>query len=176
MALLKNHPFIDKVIIASNITKEKKYYLYVHYRIDKQEPFYIGIGTKTRKNEYNRAMDYNKRSQFWKRVANKSRYNVMIISESDSKEEIIKQEINYIKLLGKKKDKLGTLVNITDGGEGMTGHKIIWTEESKNKIRIANSKRVISEETREKLRIALKARGIINKKLHNGNIKESIIN
>jgi len=38
----------------------------------------------------------------------------------------------------------------------------------KDKIRVANSQRVISEATREKLRIALKARGIINKKLHNG--------
>lgn len=39
----------------------------------------------------------------------------------------------------------------------------------RNKIRIANSKRVINDSTREKLRIALKARGIINKKLNNGN-------
>lgn len=48
-------------------------------------------------------------------------------------------------------------------GEGMTGHKTIWTEEMKNKIRVANSKRVITEVTRDKLRLALKARGIINK-------------
>jgi hypothetical protein len=88
----------------------------------------------------------------------------MIISESDSKEEIINQEINYIALLGKKKDKKGTLVNITDGGEGMTGHKVEWTPEMKDKIRVANSKRVVTEATREKLRLALKARGIINKK------------
>jgi hypothetical protein len=92
----------------------------------------------------------------------------MIICESDDKQEIINKEINYIKLLGKKKDKKGTLVNITDGGEGLTGHKIVWTEEMRDKIRIANSKRVITEVTREKLRIALKARGIINKKLNNG--------
>jgi hypothetical protein len=34
----------------------------------------------------------------------------------------------------------------------------------KDKIRVANSKRVVTEATREKLRLALKARGIINKK------------
>jgi hypothetical protein len=100
----------------------------------------------------------------------------MIISESDDKQEIINQEVNYIKLLGKKKDKKGTLVNITDGGEGTTGHKTIWTEEMKNKIKVANSKRVITEATREKLRLALKARGIINKKLNNGNKQESSSN
>jgi hypothetical protein len=159
-----NHPFINRVIIPSNITKTKKYYLYVHYRQDKNEAFYIGIGTKYRDKDYDRALCYKKRSEFWKKVANKSRYNVMIISESDSKEEIIQQEINYIALLGKKKDKKGTLVNITNGGEGMSGHKVIWTPEMKDKIRIANSKRVIAESTREKLRLVLKARGIINKK------------
>ena len=88
----------------------------------------------------------------------------MIISESDNKQEIINQEINYIKVLGKKKDKTGTLVNITDGGEGLLGYSIKWTEDMKNKIREANKKRVISDLTREKLRIALKNRGTINKK------------
>lgn len=166
---LINHPFIDRVIIPSNITKDKKYYLYIHYRQDRGEAFYVGIGTKYRNKDYDRALCYKKRSLFWKKVANKSRCNVMIISESDNKEEIINQEINYIALLGKKKDKKGTLVNITNGGEGMTGHKIKWTPEMKDKIRVANSKRVITEATREKLRIALKSRGIINKKLNNGN-------
>jgi hypothetical protein len=166
--LIQNHPHIDRLIIPSDITGSKKYYLYVHYRQDKSEAFYIGTATKYRNKDYDRAMCYKKRSSFWKKVCNKTRYNVMIICESDDKQEIINKEINYIKLLGKKKDKKGTLVNITDGGEGLTGHKIVWTEEMRDKIRIANSKRVITEVTREKLRIALKARGIINKKLNNG--------
>lgn len=166
--LIENHPHINRLIIPSNITGSKKYYLYVHYRQDKSEAFYIGIGTKCRNKDYNRAMCYKKRSEFWKKVCNKTRYNVMIISESDNKQEIIDQEVNYIKLLGKKKDKKGTLVNITDGGEGMTGHKIVWTEDMKNKIREANKKRIVSDSTREKLRIALKNRGVINKKLNNG--------
>lgn len=168
--LLKNHPHINRLIVPSDIVGDKKYYLYVHYRQDKSEAFYIGIGTKYRNKDYYRAMCYKKRSNFWKKICNKTRYNVMIICESDDKEEIINKEINYIKLLGKKKDKTGTLVNITDGGEGMNGHKVLWTEEMKNKIREANKKRVISDATREKLRIALKNRGVINKKkLNNGN-------
>lgn len=161
---LQDHPFIDNIIIPTTITGTKKYYLYVHFRQDKQEAFYIGIGTKQRDKDYYRALCYKKRSDFWKKVVNKSRYIVMIISESDNREEIINQEINYIKLLGKKKDKLGSLVNITDGGEGLSGHKVIWTEEMRDKIRIANSNRVIKDSTRIKLREALKERGIINKK------------
>jgi len=166
--LIDNHPYIDRVIIPCDITRSKKYYLYVHYRQDKKEAFYIGIGTKYRKKDYDRAMCYKKRNNFWKRICNKTRYNVMIIAESDDKQEIINKEINYIKLLGKKKDNNGTLVNITDGGEGMYGHKIVWTDDMKNKIREANKRRVISDSTREKLRIALKNRGIINKKAKNG--------
>lgn len=166
--IIKDHPCIDRLIIPSTIIGDKKHYLYVHYRKDKKEAFYIGIGTKYRKEDYDRAMCYRKRSKFWKRICNKTRYSVMIISESDDKQEIINQEINYIKLLGKKKDKLGTLVNITDGGEGLLGHKVMWTDEMKDKIRIANSKRIITEATREKLRIALKNRGIINKKSERG--------
>jgi hypothetical protein len=162
---LTNHPFADKVIIPFNIKGDKKYYLYIHYREDKQETFYIGIGTKHRPKEYNRAFCYKKRNSFWKKVVNKTKYSIFIISESNNREEIINQEINYIKLFGKKKDKLGSLVNITDGGEGCKGSlPRVWTEEMREKIRIANSNRIISEETREKLRQALKNRGIINKK------------
>lgn len=162
--IIQNHPYVDRLIIPSDITGTKKYYLYVHHRQDKSEAFYIGIGTKYRNKDYDRAMCYKKRSEFWKKVCNKTRYNVMIICESDDKQEIINKEINYIKLLGKKKDKKGTLVNITDGGEGVTGHKIVWTEKMKDKIREANKKRIINDSTREKLRTALKNRGIINKK------------
>lgn len=158
------HPFAEKIIISSDITGDKKYYLYVHFRQDKKEAFYVGVGTKVRKTDYYRALCYKKRSEFWKRTSRKTKYVVMIISESDDKKEILKKEINYIKLLGKRKNKTGSLVNFTDGGEGLKGHSVVWTEEMKDKIREANKKRVISDVTREKLRIALKNRGIINRK------------
>lgn len=65
--LVKDHPHIDRLIIPFNITGEKKYYLYVHYRQDKSEAFYIGIGTKYRKKDYDRAMCYKKEVDFGKR-------------------------------------------------------------------------------------------------------------
>lgn len=164
------HPFAERIIIPSDITGDKKYYLYVHFRQDKKEAFYVGVGTKVRKGDYYRALCYKKRSEFWKRVSRKTKYVVMIICESDDKKEILDKEINYIKVLGKRKNKTGSLVNLTDGGEGIKGHSVVWTEEMKNKIREANRKRVINDVTREKLRIALKNRGIINKKpKENGN-------
>lgn len=162
--IIEDNPFSNRMILPSTIKGDKKYYLYVHYREDKMEAFYVGIATKYRKRDYDRAKCYRKRNTFWKKVVNKTNYIIMVISESDNLQEIINQEINYIKVLGKKKDKTGELVNITDGGEGMKGHRVIWTEEMKDKIRKANSERKIKDSTREKLRIALAKRGVINKK------------
>lgn len=157
-----DNPNLERVVIPSSIIG-KKYYLYVHYRKDKNEPFYVGIGTRYRQNDYDRALCFKKRSLFWKRVVAKTKYVVMVISESDDKKDVINQEINYIRLLGKRKTNSGTLVNFTDGGEGLHGYKVVWTEAMKNKIRKANKNRIIKDSTREKLRIALKKRGIINK-------------
>lgn len=163
---LANHLHIERFIRASDITGNKKYYLYVHIRIDRDEPFYIGIGTKYRKNDYDRAMCCNKRSLFWKRISNKTKHNVLIISESDNKQEILDKEINYIKILGRRKTKSGTLVNITEGGEGLKGHKIVWTEEMRNKIREANKNRKISEYTREKHRREIRNKSFFGKINH----------
>lgn len=43
-----------------------KYYLYRHIRLDKNEPFYIGIGTKGNKINTNLRSDYINRG--WKQV------------------------------------------------------------------------------------------------------------
>ncbi len=161
--LLKNHPFSTRLIFAPNITKEKKYYLYIHFRHDKQEAFYVGIGTKFRETDYDRALCCKKRSDFWKKVANKTTYSVMIIDESDDRQTIIDKEINYIRLLGKKKDKNGTLVNITDGGEGMLGHRIIWTEEMRKATSERLRNRVMKDSTREKHRENIKNRSFYGK-------------
>jgi len=166
--MAKKSVFIEaepvKRFIKPSHIKGKKYYLYAHTRDDKEEPFYFGIGTIDKDKYYWRATCHIKRNIIWKRIVSKlGKYNILIIDESDNKQDILNKEIQYIKLMGKKKNKSGCLANLTDGGEGLKGHSIIWTDTMRNKIREANKRRVISDETREKLRIALKARGIINK-------------
>ena len=103
-----------------------KYYLYRHVRLDKNEPFYIGIGTKGGKiqgirTEYKRAYTTHKRSIIWKRIVAKSNYFVEILCESDSVLFIKEREKDFIKLYGRKDLKTGTLVNLTDGGDGRLG-------------------------------------------------------
>lgn len=101
-----------------------KYYLYRHIRLDKNEPFYIGIGTKPKtyssfEKEYNRAFD-KRRNNFWSKVFNKTDYRVDILFESDDRKIIEQKEKEFIQLYGRKDLGTGTLVNLTDGGEGCT--------------------------------------------------------
>jgi len=108
------------------------WYVYRHIRLDKDEPFYIGIGNKS---NYSRAYENHssKRNKIWNDIVLKSLYEVEIIIDELTKEEASEKEKEFIKLYGRKDLNNGVLCNLTDGGDG------IW-----NCIR--------SEETRKKLR------------------------
>jgi len=108
-------------------------YVYRHIRLDKNEPFYIGIGTDSK---YQRAYSKHSRNIFWNRVVSKTRYEVEILLDNLTKKEAKLKEIEFIALYGKKIDKTGILTNISDGGDGNSGGK--HTEEAKRKIGEAN--------------------------------------
>lgn len=115
---------------------KNKYYVYRHIRLDKNEPFYIGIGTKPKKftvykMEYCRAFQKYGRSLLWKKITNKSKYKVEIMFESKNLKLIRKKETELIKLYGRKNLRTGILCNLTDGGE-------------------LNNNRIISEKTKSK--------------------------
>jgi hypothetical protein len=103
------------------------YYLYRHIRLDKNEPFYIGIGTvrktpKTLKSKYDRA--YNKhetgRNIVWHRITSITDYEIEIIFETDNKELIKEKEREFIKMYGIINEG-GILCNMTYGGDGVNG-------------------------------------------------------
>lgn len=113
-----------------------KFYIYTHTRKDSQEIFYVGIGTKYtytggNTNIYSRAYSKN-RNIFWKRIVEKTDYTIDIIFESNSYEEIKNKEIELIKLYGRRDLGLGTLCNLTDGGEGTINY--IRPESSRKKL------------------------------------------
>jgi hypothetical protein len=116
------------------------YYLYRHIRLDKNEPFYIGIGTmylnkKTFNSIYLRAFLKCRRSIFWKNIISKTKYDVEILLESDNYDYIKSKEKEFIKLYGRKDNNTGNLVNHTDGGEGNLGY--IFSEKTKIKLKTA---------------------------------------
>ncbi len=121
------------------IVDNGKYYVYRHVRLDTNEVFYIGIGSKlTRvngKSMYQRAFSKSERSSFWKSVANKTKYEVEILLESDNYEFIQSKEVEFIKMYGKRSTNEGTLCNLTDGGEGTSGRRYYTTEEMLEKFR-----------------------------------------
>ena len=108
-------------------------YIYRHIRLDKNEPFYIGIGTDSK---YQRAYSKQSRNIFWNRVVSKTDYEVEILLDNLTKDEAKIKEIEFIALYGKKIDKTGILTNISDGGDGNSGCK--HTEEAKLKIGLSN--------------------------------------
>lgn len=140
------------------IQEEGKHYLYRHIRLDTNEVFYIGVGTiyNANKTPYRRSTSRYGRSRFWKSVIQKTEYRVEILLHSDDYNFIKQKEIEFIALYGRRDLGKGTLVNMTDGGEGVCG-KII-SEETREKIKKSAKARGISQETRAKINLAISQR------------------
>ena len=108
------------------------WYVYKHIRLDKNEPFYIGIGNK--KNYY-RAYETlaSKRNEVWNKIFNKTKILVEILYDELTKEDASNKEKELISLYGRKDINTGTLCNMTDGGDGIWNCK--RSEETKLKLR-----------------------------------------
>lgn len=142
-------------------------YVYRHIRLDKNVPFYIGLGTDS---NYCRAYQTKSRNQHWHNIIKNSEYKVEIMLDNLSFDEACTKEIEMISMYGRIDTCGGTLVNWTDGGQGTLGwkHKIpYWKGKSlpesmcKNlselaKLRIGEKNpfygKTHSEETKQKLR------------------------
>jgi hypothetical protein len=127
-------------------------YVYRHIRLDKNEPFYIGIGSDE---TYKRANAKKGRNKIWYDIAAKTDYEVEILFDDISWDDACKKEIEFISLYGKKAEG-GLLSNITDGGEGTLGLKNPKLSE-RNKTGIWKGK-THTEET--KLLMSLKNKGV----------------
>ena len=90
-------------------------YLYRHIRLDKNEPFYIGIGSDMTNK---RANERARRSELWKKIVAKSDYEIEILFDDITYDEAKLKEIEFIKLYGRIDLNNGTLANLTDGGDG----------------------------------------------------------
>lgn len=129
--------------------------IYRHIRLDTNEVFYIGIG-KTKYRVYAKL----NRNKHWTNIVNKTDYEVQVLKKdldySDAKE----LEMILIAYYGRKDLGLGTLVNMTDGGEGTIGRKAsIETCNKMSKSMIGkNVGKVTSDETKIKLSIVGKGR------------------
>lgn len=124
--------------------------VYQHRRLDTNEIFYIGIG-KTKQRAFNK---YH-RSKFWKGVTDKTDYSVEIVTTCETWSEACQIEQYLIKFYGRRDLGLGTLVNLTDGGDGTIN--TVVSDETKEKMSLAkkgNTHRIgetHSDETKAKM-------------------------
>jgi len=91
------------------------FYVYEHFRLDTGACFYVGKGSGPR------CRQKSGRNSWWAAVASKHGFEYKIRLTTDSEELAFLAEQELID----QHRKLGhTLVNMTDGGEGMSGHKM----------------------------------------------------
>jgi hypothetical protein len=119
-------------------------YVYRHIRLDKNEPFYIGIGNDMTNK---RAKEKARRSNLWKKIIAKSDYEVEILFDDITYDEAKLKEIEFIELYGRIDLGNGTLANLTNGGDGT----INPSQETRDKISKVNKGRKNSEALMELL-------------------------
>jgi hypothetical protein len=124
-------------------------YLYRHIRLDKNVPFYVGIGSDS-DGYYKRANDKHRRNKKWFNIIAKTEYKVQIMIDDLSLDEAKNKEVEFISLYGRSDKQDGTLCNLTDGGEGTPG-RIVSEEWRRNKS-IEQKGRKMSEEFKQKRR------------------------
>lgn len=125
----------------------KEYYVYLHKRLDNNEPFYVGKGKKSR------VSDTRNRNAHWHNIVNKYGYYYEIIFDNLTNEESKLVEIDCIaelRYFGYK------LANYTDGGEGKLGY--VTSEETKKKISESHKGKKLSESHKKKLSDLFKGR------------------
>ena len=125
-------------------------YLYRHIRLDKNEPFYIGVGTN---HKYKRECQKGaRRSDIWNKISSKTKYEIEILIDDLTLEQANNKEKEFIKLYGRIDLGTGTLCNLTDGGEGQSNFLI--KEETRKKISESKKGYKYSEEVKKRLSLS----------------------
>lgn len=143
--------------------------VYRHWRLDKNEVFYVGIGK-----EDSRAFDFLRRNKVWKGIKRRTDVDVEIVARDLSWELACELEQLMIKEYGRIDLGTGCLVNLTNGGEGTIGVKQSQETIDKRANSIRGKKR--SDETRAKISRALTGKKLSEKHIeslrtsHLGNI------
>ena len=147
-----------------------KAYVYTHTRLDTNEIFYVGIGTQ---DNYKRASRVHNRTNYWNNIVKKCGWKVDIIFDNLTWENACKIEVELISKYGRVDLGTGTLVNLTDGGEGTL--KRITIPETRLKMSKTRKGAKCTNEHKEKTRLSMLGK---NKKKvidnQNGKIYESV--
>lgn len=153
---------------------ENNWYVYRHIRLDKNEPFYVGIGNKK---NYERAYQTkpDRRNQIWGKVFNKTNIRIEILLEGLTKNQASEKEQEFIKLYGRIDLNTGILCNMTDGGDGIWN--CIRSEETKEKLRqqkLGNKNPMFGKTQNEETRLKRRNSLLGQKRSENTKKKQSL--
>lgn len=108
-----------------------RHYVYVHRRLSTGEIFYCGKGSERARSQRllrERAFTVDNRSLFWRRVVHKDGgFIVEVVRAFATDKEAQDWEKDIIAFYGRRNLKKGSLVNLTDGGDGHAGLLISTT-------------------------------------------------
>lgn len=113
----------------------KKFYVYIHFKKDSLEPFYIGKGSG------NRYQCPHGRSRYWNNIVRKHGFAADILKYFDKEQDAFDYEKEMIKFFREEGFKL---CNMTDGGEGASGLK--QSPEHRSKMSAAHKGKTLSPE------------------------------
>jgi hypothetical protein len=156
-----------EVVIMLN---DKKIYYVYSYSTPDGEIFYIGKGKGNRlyyhlyeaKKEKLKGgrRNYAKIKKIRDILANNQEPIIKKVSQNINEYEALNLEKQLIRKFGRFDIGTGTLLNMTDGGEGISGN--ICSQERKLKISLANKGRKFNEETKQHFRVPKSEQGKIN--------------
>ena len=128
----------------------------VYAYFDGQECFYIGIGIPKRPYQMSKSERNNFTLKKIKKAKKKKSFHIQILHSGLNRDQAIWYEISYIKSIGRRDLGLGTLTNLTDGGEGTKSFPGYWkgkhrSEATKEKLRQANTGKILPKKQRQDL-------------------------
>jgi hypothetical protein len=139
----------------------RRFYTYAWLRKD-GTPYYIGKGTK---NRAYREWDRNRN-----RKPPKDRDRILILKRGLTEEEAFRHECYMIAVFGRKDLGTGILINLTNGGEGVSG--LVMTKETKDKMSKIRKGRSIPEAQKKLLSEAKQRRWLL--KFDDGRLLEVV--
>jgi hypothetical protein len=129
---------------------ERPFYVYAHYKADTGAIFYVGKGRDKR------AWRQDYRGEDWQNIVNKHGIIIKILFYCDDEIIAFMIEKYLIGKIGRLNIKTGPLINLTGGGQGMTGH--IQSKERRQKTSDSNRKREVKQITKDRISAKLKGR------------------
>jgi hypothetical protein len=129
---------------------ENKHYIYLHRNPSNYEVFYVGQGKVDKNGKFTRSKSKCSRSRWWNNYVNKHGNPIVeVIEENLSIDDVNLREKFYIKLYGRCDINEGSLVNMSDGGDGSGPRSLEYRIDCSNRMKGENHPMYGKKHTKE---------------------------